>query len=69
MQATPLEQIAWRPHRTRKDLEFERFESYSDKHYEFRQEGWLIRVRRGSVAHREDSYYHGKEAAQGSGRV
>jgi hypothetical protein len=35
----------WRDYETKKKLEFERFEFRSDGNYEFRFEGYLIRVR------------------------
>jgi hypothetical protein len=47
---------SWRPYQTAKETSFERFESYKDLHYQFRSNGWLMKVHRRFVRHREDSY-------------
>ncbi len=44
----------WRRHTTKMDLRFERYERYADKHYEFREKTWVVRVHRSKVIHRED---------------
>ncbi len=44
----------WRKHRTTRSSGFERYESYKDKHYTFRRDGWFLRVHRRYVLHRED---------------
>lgn len=49
----------WRPHRTTIETGHERFETYRDKHYVFRRYGYLIRIHRRYVVHREDSYESG----------
>lgn len=56
-----LTPLAWRDHVTRQELAFERFERYDAgaKVYEFRSQGWLIRVHRSRVIHREDLYRAG----------
>jgi len=46
---------AWRRHVTTKPVEFERYESYRDRHYTFRDAGWLLRVHRRHVDHRAES--------------
>ena len=55
---TPLSRIGWRPYTTTREAPFERFESYDrkTKTYQFRDRGWLLRVHRRRVAHREDTY-------------
>ena len=47
---------AWRPYRTRKDTGHERHEGYSCGRYVFRLDGYLIRVDRRYVVHRQDVY-------------
>jgi superfamily II DNA or RNA helicase len=44
-----------RPHQTKQDLAFERFETNRNGEYVFRHFGWAVRVNRGHVVHREDS--------------
>jgi hypothetical protein len=49
-----LGEYTWRPHRTRLALGFERHEGYRDGTYTFREQGYLVRVHRSHVLHRED---------------
>jgi hypothetical protein len=49
----------WQGHTTTKETGFESYESYKDGHYEFRLKGWIMKVYRGHVVHREDSYPRG----------
>jgi hypothetical protein len=48
--------LGWRSYITRKDVGFERFESYRAGVFEFRSDvgGWLMRVHRRHVQHRAD---------------
>jgi hypothetical protein len=43
----------WQQHVTRRDLSFERFEHGRWPYYVFREDGYLVRVRRSDVRHRE----------------
>lgn len=43
-------------HKLKRDLGFERYDSYRFKHYTFRFQNWLITVHRCKVIHREDLY-------------
>jgi hypothetical protein len=51
---TPVSVTRRRPHRTKVDLGFERFESYRAGDYTFRHLGWFLQVHRRHVIHRED---------------
>jgi hypothetical protein len=66
---SPVARLDWRPYRTRRDLAFERFEFYKRSEagpfYEFRLNGWLLRVHRRHVQHRQDLY---RIEAQPAGR-
>jgi hypothetical protein len=57
-QVSKLTPLKWRPYITTRDVGLERFEFYDPKSkvYEFRHLGWLLRVHRRHVAHREDNY-------------
>jgi hypothetical protein len=47
--------LAWRQHTTRRDLGFDRFETYRGGLYVFREGFYLVEVHRRHVRHREDS--------------
>jgi hypothetical protein len=49
--------LGWRQYTTRKDVGFERFETYGAGVYEFRSDvgGWPMRVHRQHVLRREDN--------------
>jgi hypothetical protein len=55
-QVSRLMPLAWRAHVTRKALAFERHEGYRNGWYTFRECGYLVRVHRRHVRHREDHY-------------
>ena len=46
--------LHWKHYTTKKDLEFEKFETYRNGSYTFRYKGFLIFVHRSWVFHRED---------------
>lgn len=50
---TPVSCERWRWYVTTKELGFERYERFVDWHYEFRLEGWLMRVHCSRVDRRE----------------
>src|SRR5262245_28761952 len=46
--------LRWQKYVTKKELSFERYEDYEDRTYQFRERGFLIRVHRSRVVHRDD---------------
>ncbi len=44
---------SWKPHTTRRELHFRRFEHFSGGAYVFKEAGWLILVGRGKVREAE----------------
>jgi hypothetical protein len=57
-EVTPVARIGWRRHTTTRDVGLERFERYdrNAQVYEFREQGWPLRVHRSQVRYREDCY-------------
>ncbi len=53
-QIRPVSQVTWRPFRTTKRTGFERFERYAGHSYEFRDQGWMMRVARRYVRCRDE---------------
>jgi hypothetical protein len=49
----------WREHVTTAETGYERYEAVHWNLYEFRLKGWLMRVNRSRVFHREDFYPKG----------
>lgn len=48
-----IQASVWKQYTTKEELRFERYESYRDGEYQFRHEGYWIRVRSHKVKHRE----------------
>lgn len=50
VEVSHLSPLRWRNHQTHKDISSERYESYRNGYYTFREEGFFVRVHRADEA-------------------